>query len=276
MTSILKILNKEIPALNDFKTRLWLTGFVAFFVLIFINVYNPFNINIWDKYRAFPFVGIGILLLTQIIFHFIFTSFRTKLYSILVYCVLEVSLIALVFFILEKHQLNTFNEKLKEYSVTLTHTGLIIIAPYLIALWYLHLRYKMSLLNDKIQTISVDDKRLISITDENGNLKMAIKPDKLIYVKSAGNYLELFYLNTGELTKEVIRGSIKEFESKITKRKILRTHRSYIVNLEYLSSFKKTRKGFDLTLDYIPNEIIPISSTYKQTFEDTVQKDTPH
>lgn len=276
MTPIIKILNKEIPALNEFKTRLWLTGFVAVFVLIFINVYDPFNIKIWDRYRAFPFIGIGILLLTQLIFHFLFKPFRTKLYSILLYCILEVCIIALVFFILEKHQLNTFNEKLKEYSITLTHTGLIIIAPYLIALWYLHLRYKMSLLNDKIQTISVDNKKLISFTDENGNLKMAIKPDKLIYVKSAGNYLELFYLNTGELTKELIRGSIKEFESKITKRKILRTHRSYIVNLQYLSSFKKTRKGYALMLEHASDEIIPISSSYKETFEDAIKKDVSH
>ena len=271
--TISKILKEEIPSLNNFKNRLLLAGFISLYALIFINIYNPFNLNIWDTYRLFPFIGIGILLLTQFAFHFIFKSFRTKIYSILLFCILEVFIISIVLFILEDHNFNTFGERIKEYSTTLRHVGLIIIIPYLIALWYIHLRHKMSLLNDKIQTISVDDKKLISITDENGNLKMAIKPDKLIYVKSAGNYLELFYLNTGELTKELIRGSIKEFESKITKRKILRTHRSYIVNLQYLSSFKKTRKGYALMLEHATDEIIPISSSYKETFEDAIQKD---
>ena len=105
---------------------------------------------------------------------------------------------------------------------------------------------------------------------------MAIKPDNLIYIKSAGNYLELFHLNSGKLTKELIRGSIKEFESKITKNIFLRTHRSYIVNLQYLSSFKKTRKGYALILEHVSDEIIPISSSYKQTFDDAIQKDITH
>lgn len=273
MISIIKILKEEIPSLNNFKTRLLLAGFISLYALIFINIYDPFNLNIWERYRHFPFVGVGILVLTQSVFHFVFKPFRTKLYSILLYCILEVLVISIVLFILENHKLNTFNAILIEYSITLRHVGLIIIVPYLIALWYIHLRFKMSQLNDKIQTISVDDKKLISITDENGNLKMAIKPDKLIYVKSAGNYLELFYLNTGEITKELIRGSIKEFESKVSKRKILRTHRSYIVNLEYLSSFKKTRKGYALMLEHASDEIIPISSSYKEIFEDAIQKD---
>jgi hypothetical protein len=276
MSSILKILKEEIPSLNNFKTRLLLASFISLYALIFINIYDPFNLNIWERYRHFPFVGIGILLLTQSIFHYVFKPFRAKLYSILLYCILEVLIISIVFFILENHKFNTFNEIINEYSITLRHVGLIIIVPYFIGLWYIHLRFKMSQLNDRIQTISVDDKKLISITDENGNLKMAIKPDKLIYVKSAGNYLELFYLNTGELTKELIRGSIKEFEAKISKRKILRTHRSYIVNLEYLSSFKKTRKGYALMLEHASDEVIPISSSYKETFEDAIQKDVSH
>ena len=175
MTSISKILKEEIPSLNNFRSRLLLAGLISLYALIFINIYDPFNLNIWERYRHFPFVGIGILLLTQSAFHFIFKSFRTKLYSILLYCILEVLIISIVLFILENHKFNTFNEIINEYSITLRHVGLIIIAPYLIGLWYIHLRFKMSQLNDKIQTISVDDKKLISITDENGNLKMAIK-----------------------------------------------------------------------------------------------------
>lgn len=276
MANLGKFLTKQIFPLHLFKNRLLLTVFISFYALIFINVYDPFNIKIWDQYRHFPFIGIGILILTQSAFHFIFKSFRTKLYSILLYCIIEVLIISIIFYILEGHPYVTFKEILNEYTTTLKHVGLIIVVPYLIGLWYLDLRYKMSELNDKIRTISVDENKLISIADENGTLKMAIKPDKLLYVKSAGNYLELFYLKGGELAKELIRGSIKEFESKITKSKIIRIHRSYIVNLQYLTSLKKTRKGYVLRLENVPNENIPISSSYKQIFEDTIKKDVSH
>ena len=275
MIAIIKELKKEIPSLNDFKNKLLLIGFVFLYALIFINVYEPFNINEWGKiyYWDYILIGIGVFLTTQVILHFIFKSYRAKLYSVFLYGIIEVAIIAFIFYMLENSQFNTFDQKLKEYTLTFKYTGLVIMVPYLMFFWYVHLRFKLSSLKKYQQTISVDGKKLMSITDENSNLKMAIKPDKLVYVKSAGNYLELFYLNANKLTKELIRGSIKEFESKITKKKILRTHRSYIVNLQYLSSFKKTRKGYALMLEHVTDEVIPISSTYKESFEEVIKND---
>ncbi|GAA3562960.1 hypothetical protein GCM10022395_11960 [Snuella lapsa] len=126
------------------------------------------------------------------------------------------------------------------------------------------------------ETVKVNTNKLITITEESGKVSLAIKPNQLVYVKSAGNYLELFYLKGDKLAKELIRGSVKNFEAKIADNTIIRTHRSYLVNLQHLSSFKKTRKGYALTIQHVPNEIIPISPSYKLGFEDALKNRGTH
>ncbi|MBJ6366617.1 LytR/AlgR family response regulator transcription factor [Snuella sedimenti] len=278
MTPLLKSFKKDIPPLFFFRNRVLLVAFVFLYALFFINIYEPFNINEWGQeyYWNFTLVGCGILLITQFIFHFVFKSYRTNLYSVLLYCIFEVSIIALIFFLLENAPLNTFNEKLQEYFLTLRYTSLVIMVPYLLFLWYIQLRVKISGLKKIEETVKVNANKLITISEENGKVLLAIKPKHLVYVKSAGNYLELFYLKGDKLAKELIRGSVKRFEETIDDDSIIRIHRSYLVNLQHLVSYKKTRKGYALTVQHVPDEIIPISSSYKQAFEDALKNKDTH
>lgn len=57
----------------------------------------------------------------------------------------------------------------------------------------------------------------------------------IVWIKSDGNYLEI---NTVAHKKEIIRATMTSFMDRINRKNFFRTHKSYIVNLDYLSRFE--------------------------------------
>jgi len=280
--SISKTLNQDVPFLLVAKDRLFLIGFVALYSLIFILVYSPFNIDQWgsDHYFDYIFAGTTVLLVSQFGLRPLFNFYRFKMYSLLLWCLIEILVLACIFYLLFGPEYPNLKEKINEYFLTLQYTGLVAGIPYAFFLWYMTLRRKMTSLkessNDGNAEFAPRENKLLTINGENGKVTLAIRHHQLLYVKSASNYIELFYLKGEKLTKELIRGSSKEFEGKVLGSDILRIHRSYFINIRYVSSFKKTRKGYALTINHVPNETIPVSTSYKHIFEEILEQKLHH
>lgn len=73
----------------------------------------------------------------------------------------------------------------------------------------------------------------------------------ILWIKSDGNYLEINTINK----KEVIRATMSGFMERLSRGNFFRTHKSYIVNLDYLSRFETPYVT-------IVNTRIPISKTF--------------
>ena len=84
-----------------------------------------------------------------------------------------------------------------------------------------------------------------------------VKMSNIIYVESAGEYVRL-HLNDG--TKLVTLFRLKNMESSLQTAQFMRVHRSYIINLDYVSSYTKGRV-FLSNDDYVP-----IGESYKEQF----------
>jgi len=96
-------------------------------------------------------------------------------------------------------------------------------------------------------------KGALFIKDKFRYTKLLLKD--ILYIKSDGNYLEL---HTNK-KKEVIRATINNFTQKLDTHTFFRTHKSYVVNLDYLSSFES---NFVMILD----KEIPITKQYAEEF----------
>lgn len=259
-----------------------LIGFLAIFILIFLIVYAPFNMNNWAKelFLGYVLVGGSTMFFSQFILRPLIGLQQLKIYSLLLWCIFEVLLITLVIYLFFSPSFPSLPEKLDEYYLTLTYVALIVPGPYLLFVWYLGLQEKVS----SFQTVSKSslpyttkqEDQLLRITGDNEKIVLAIKYHQLLYVKSSGNYLDIFYLKGDTTTKEVVRLSLKELEEKIDHPDIIRTHRSYIVNKEHISSFKRTRKGYELIMQFVPKEILPVSSGHKGRFEEILQLNASH
>ena len=84
-----------------------------------------------------------------------------------------------------------------------------------------------------------------------------VKMSNIIYVESAGEYVRL-HLADG--TKLVTLFRLKNMESSLQSSQFMRVHRSYIINLSYVSGYTKGRV-FLSNDDYVP-----IGENYKEQF----------
>lgn len=92
----------------------------------------------------------------------------------------------------------------------------------------------------------------------------------LIYIKSSDNYIEVSYLESGVLKKAIIRALLINIEK--TFPKLLRTHRSYLINPFH---FKQWNSGKNKLEVILKNDIsIPVSKTHIKNVEFSINSTT--
>ncbi len=119
-----------------------------------------------------------------------------------------------------------------------------------------------------------------SPTDEPKNLTIETRvksdcfnldPNQFLYAKADGNYLEIYTLKDHKTHKQVKRITLKELANQLNDFSwIVKTHRSYMVNLKYLEEVNGNAQGYRLTLKHIP-ESIPVSRYSITAFETSLK-----
>tara|TARA_R110000868_G_scaffold198153_8_gene444473 strand:- start:1661 stop:2518 length:858 start_codon:yes stop_codon:yes gene_type:complete len=272
------ILKQDIPYMDSTRSKLLLIGFISLYSFIFINIYAPYNINKWGEnyYWEFIVIGLSVFIFTQFVLRTLVGPKRFKIYSLLPWGLMEMGLMAVIFELAYSPPMRTLQEQISEFLLTFWQIGLVVIVPYTLFLWYAQLKQKLSSFKEEIQfntkgTNGAGNGELLILNGENNKVVLAIKYNQLLYIKSAGNYLELFYFTGEKISKELIRMSFKELEDIIKDTKVIRIHRSYMVNTLHISTAKKTKKGYTLSIQNIPEEKIPVSFGYKTDFEKALQ-----
>ena len=85
---------------------------------------------------------------------------------------------------------------------------------------------------------------------------LKIKPANLVCVSSSRNYVDVYYLDNGILTKKMIRTSLKKIEHDVTL--LIRVHRSHLMNPNHFLSWKNNNT---LSLTQIE---VPITKNFKK------------
>ena len=108
---------------------------------------------------------------------------------------------------------------------------------------------------------AVESNDYISIkSDYKVNL---VKYNDIIYIESVGEYIRL-HLKDGSKLTTLFR--LKNMETELPQKNFMRVHRSYIVNIDYVSSFARGKI-------YLSNgDYVPISINYRDTFREHFEK----
>lgn len=127
------------------------------------------------------------------------------------------------------------------------------------------------LLKNELKQLSDNyaEKHIELISDNDGeNLRLLVSD--LVYIKSADNYVEVGYIDQAVLKKKMLRSTLKNIEQQLVEfNKFTRTHRSSIVNIEYVEKLNKSFNSYWLSLDNT-KETIPVSRQYLLTVKDLV------
>ena len=98
--------------------------------------------------------------------------------------------------------------------------------------------------------------------DDKGVVCFSLQLEALYYIESDTNYITVFYSNHGKIEKYLMRSSLKTVLEDNINDKLVRCHRSYIVNFEKIKMYKKDKEGgvIELLNDSLPP--IPVSKSY--------------
>jgi hypothetical protein len=108
----------------------------------------------------------------------------------------------------------------------------------------------------------------ITITAKSPKDNINFRLSEIVYATSDGNYVE-FYLQDqkGKISRYIKRNTLSGTEEQLSNHpSILRTHRSYLVNIHKIDSVRGNAQGYKLTLTGIETQI-PVSRNHIPSFE---------
>ncbi len=99
----------------------------------------------------------------------------------------------------------------------------------------------------------------LTINSENKNEKFTIPAGDLLYISSADNYIEIFYVENGSIKSKLIRATLKSARDDLRSfTAFYRCHRGWIVNLDQVESITGNAQGYRLILNHT-DVTIPVS-----------------
>jgi len=275
---------KPIPAyLTDKGNIVRLIILTALFALVFINIYAPFGVETWynvTKWELLAYsslvilTGVLVVVISRILMYWLSKKYTLFLWHYLIWVFAEVLFMAVFYTLFEKLFLHDVRFVGDIFQASIKNTALVILLPYSILWLYFSWREK------KIQLIQLTENRPLSETsknmlpfhDEKGELRFSIKLENFIYLESADNYVNIYYLDKDKTARFTLRNNIKRLEESLKQTRIIRCHRSYMVNFDRVKILRKDKNDLWLELE-MPNAIdLPVSKTYIENVMETFAK----
>ena len=109
---------------------------------------------------------------------------------------------------------------------------------------------------------TVLQKAYIQILDEKGEMRLSIRRENLVLIESADNYVCVYYINGDKSKKTMIRNTLSRVAEHLVGTRIVRCHRSYMINLDHAKVLHRDKEGVfvELGMEGMPD--VPISRTY--------------
>jgi DNA-binding LytR/AlgR family response regulator len=115
-------------------------------------------------------------------------------------------------------------------------------------------------------TTTSDTPQTIRLIAENEKDILEIGSDDLFFIGSSDNYSTVHFLKNDVLQKELLRSSLSRLETQIASSKIVRCHRSYIVNMDRVARVSGNAQGYKFHLQ--PTELtVPVARKYSELVE---------
>lgn len=99
------------------------------------------------------------------------------------------------------------------------------------------------------------------LTGENKDESLTVNGADLLLAKAADNYAEVLYLDGQETRTRLLRTSLSGLAQQLADTPMLRTHRSYLVNIGRVRQCTGNAQGFQLRVAGV-DETVPVSRTY--------------
>jgi len=111
--------------------------------------------------------------------------------------------------------------------------------------------------DEAIKNHPTKDRKII-LKGDNNKMMLSTLLTNLIYGKSDGNYVEVYYLQSGKLDKVLIRSSLKAIEEQLASPDIFHCHKRFLINLSHVTNALGNASTLELVLEHSA-EKVPVS-----------------
>jgi hypothetical protein len=114
----------------------------------------------------------------------------------------------------------------------------------------------------------------LTLTSENRKETLQIPSSRLLFIKSAGNYIEVFTHENNRVKKHLLRNTIKRIDHHLARNAfIMRCHRAYLMNLLNIQKVSGDSQGYRVTVRDT-NLQVPVSRSYLKQFKRSIRQMT--
>jgi hypothetical protein len=244
------------------------------FLFFFLAFFQPFGILEWNVSNKYLYLtGFGLIttfvsFLKKVLLPFLFPNFFCEKNWVIWKEVLTTFFI--LFFIslgnlfYMKYILNI--DYFTFYSSFLTVLG---IGIFLIVFWVLfnhYLQFKKFSQEIPLKKEIKPEPGVSRIIAENGKDFFEFNNSDLLYIESTDNYCSIHYFEKGIIKKLLIRSTLSRIEIALAGTNIVRTHRSFMANLEHVNRVSGNAQGYKL--HFLSGEIVvPVARKYAKVIE---------
>ncbi|HEX3009650.1 MAG TPA: LytTR family DNA-binding domain-containing protein [Bacteroidales bacterium] len=267
------IFDKPYPYNDDLKYNTVICFFISIGIFIFLYAFQPFAISsIPPKERYYLITGFAVvtflalsfnLLVLPSLFPKIFTAREWNIKKEIIWYTWILSTILTGLFLLN----NSLGVMKVSFNLVI---GLILIAviPITVLIIVNHnriLRIHLRLadeLNKKLKENKSIQEKMIYFNSAYQKDSLAIKVNSLLFIRSANNYIEVFWKEGDVIKNQMVRYSISSAEEATSEYKfILKCHRSYIVNINHIDKIEGNSQGYRLFFENISSPV-PVSKNF--------------
>ena len=126
--------------------------------------------------------------------------------------------------------------------------------------WYAFDRQRLANEPDK-----TENSTNMEVLVESNGLKYSLQANDIFYLKSAGNYVELFTEHDNYLQ----RSTLKQFLEALPNDTFAQVHRSYAVNLRKVEKLSNSENGSGVII-LLNQQTVPVSKSFKSRFKSIV------
>lgn len=276
------ILTKPYPKSKDFKRKLLSAFMFGLFVFLFLLIFQPFGINVWQSsYKVLRLMGYGlitssVLIANSIIIETIFKSwFKEEKWTVwkeILWTLWTVLLIGTLNLLYSNWQ-QMFNLNWTSFLTFQWITLLIGIFPVITVtlVSYSRLQTKnfaeaqtLSKVIDGDNNNQQGQDNMLVLVAENGRDQISMHEKDLYVIVSADNYVAVYYCLNGQIQMKLLRNNIKNLEKSLKlEPNLFRCHRSYLVNLKKVIHVSGNSQGYKLHFDRL-ELLVPVSRSLNE------------
>ena len=273
----MNFLSQHIPQyLLTKRSQVTMVISAAAFAFLFIIIYKPFSVEHWVEVSQFVFVscvmgvvllGMSIAAISRVIMFHVTKKRKLTYLNYIFWVFVELILMAAAFTICST--LASVQEDIwQAFEKSLLNTSLILLIPYIISITAFTLQDRNERLRqieddyDKAIQQHADTKGIISFYDERGELQLSVAKGNLLYIESADNYINVWYMKSNLPKKLMLRNTLKRTAELLSETNVMRCHRGFMVNMEQVKVLRREKENFFLELGIEGIKDIPVSKTY--------------